>query len=376
MVKIAHIQVIPKLSGAQKFSLNILSNLNCYDKYIICSSVEVVTDEQLADFKKEMAENNITIIWSQYLKRGIGIDDIRCLKELYQIFRKHKFDIVHTNSTKPGVLARIASRLAGCKRILHTVHGIAYHDQESYIKRMIYYVLEIIALQFGTYNVTVNNFYLKYYRPFFWKKSLRIYNGIDFVNLNKSMNIPPKVNTNKKVLFVGRLDYQKNPLGAIKAFKEILKHNNNITFDIVGDGELREECEKLVTELKLNEYIKFHGWVAEPEMFYRRSDVFFCPSLYEAFGFTFVEAAFYGLPIVASNVEGIPEVVKNGHMGFLCDSENYINQAKSILNILENDELANQFGAAGREFVTQNFTLERCVSEYKALYQKMLGDIK
>ena len=347
MPKIAHVQVIPKLSGAQRFSLNILSKLDDYDKFIICSGREEVSKEQLYSFINQMKKMNINIIWAPSLQRRIGIHDIKCFFELYSIFKKYNFDIVHTNSTKPGIVARIAARIAGVKKIIHTVHGIAFHSNESIFKKIFYYLVEAIALQFGSYNVTVNNYYLRYYKLFFWKKSLRIYNGVDFSAIERSLTNKgeknPDERTVKKILFVGRLDKQKNPLTALRAFKYLIQKNSNVIFDVVGDGELRKECETYVIENNLESKVFFHGWVEEPSSFYNNADIFYCPSSYEAFGFTFVEAAFFGLPIIASNVEGIPEVVIHGKMGFLTAPDDYIDQANFIERLLYDNELYEVF---------------------------------
>ncbi|MCE4475830.1 glycosyltransferase, partial [Escherichia coli] len=122
-------------------------------------------------------------------------------------------------------------------------------------KKIFYYLVEAIALQFGSYNVTVNNYYLRYYKLFFWKKSLRIYNGVDFSAIERSLTNKgeknPDERTVKKILFVGRLDKQKNPLTALRAFKYLIQKNSNVIFDVVGDGELRKECETYVIENNL-----------------------------------------------------------------------------------------------------------------------------
>ncbi|MCG7783359.1 glycosyltransferase, partial [Lelliottia amnigena] len=271
---------------------------------------------------------------------------------------------------KPGVTARIAARMAGINKIVHTVHGIAYYAGENIFKKTIYYLLEIIALQFGHYNVTVNDYYLKYYRPFVWKKSIRIYNGVDFANYSFKTEGHKKVSNDfyKKILFVGRLDSQKNPLTALRAFKLLADNRDDVQFDIVGDGELRKQCEEFVKYNKLQTKVIFHGWSNDPTKFYRSADLFFCPSIYEAFGFTFVEAAFNELPIVASNVEGIPEVVKDGSMGLLCSPHDFYEQFKAIEKILFNEKLCKSFGSFGKSYVTSNFSFSEAFESYMRCY--------
>ncbi len=170
MKRIAHVQVIPKLSGAQKFSLEIFKNVSNFEKYIICAEFEDETEEQRNDFVTHFKQANVNIIWCKNLKRKIGFHDIKSIIELYNIFRKYKFDVVHTNSTKPGIIARIAAKIAGVKKVIHTVHGISFHKEVNIFSRIIFYFLEIVALQFGNTNVTVNKNYLKYYKFMFWKK--------------------------------------------------------------------------------------------------------------------------------------------------------------------------------------------------------------
>ncbi|HHU4856971.1 TPA: glycosyltransferase, partial [Escherichia coli] len=109
---------------------------------------------------------------------------------------------------------------------------------------------------------------------------------------------------------------------------------------------------------------------------YNNADIFYCPSSYEAFGFTFVEAAFFGLPIIASNVEGIPEVVIHGKMGFLTAPDDYIDQANFIERLLYDNELYEEFSKYGKKYVVNNFSLPTSLSSYISLYNETCGKKK
>ena len=160
-MKKAHVQVKPILSGAQQISYDILSSLNGQDHelYIICSEF----DENSHEFIEKFSAINVEIITISSLKRELGLHDFKLGFDLYRVFKKHKFDIVHTNSTKPGIFARIAARLANIKKIIHTVHGIAFHKEVNFFARSIYCFLENFSTLFGHYNLSVNEFYKKYY---------------------------------------------------------------------------------------------------------------------------------------------------------------------------------------------------------------------
>ncbi|HEI9845846.1 glycosyltransferase family 4 protein [Morganella morganii] len=366
---IAHIQVIPKLSGAQLFSLEILKNTNINERYIICSSSETTDKNQKNEFIRQFENIGVKIIWVKYLKRNIGIHDILAFWELYSICKKYKFDIVHTNSTKPGFIARISARIAGIKKIIHTVHGISFHRNCTLIVRLFFYMIEIISLQFGHYNITVNKYYLKYYRICPWKKSYSIYNGVDFKKLNTIESKPKDLNT-FKILFVGRLDKQKDPLSLIHAVSLCYKKYKNISLDIIGDGYLFKECIELIKELNLTDIINIRGWCNTPSIYYQSSDIFISPSIFEAFGFTLTEAAYYKLPIIATNVEGIPEVVKDKKMGFLVNPRDINEIAEKIIYFIENPKILKEMGEYGHYYVTNNFPIAKMVRKYNMLYRK------
>lgn len=360
-MKIAHVQVKPLLSGAQQISYEILSSLSDeqHQLYIICSEF----DENSHDFIEKFSAINVEIITISSLKRELGLHDFKLIFDLYRVFRKHKFDIVHTNSTKPGIFARIAARLANIKKIIHTVHGIAFHKEVNFFVRFAYYLVENFSTLFGHYNLSVNKFYKKYY-PLV--KTETIYNGCDYKNL---FPIKRQKKTKIHFAFLGRLDIQKNPLEFIEAIY-LLSRKTDISlcrFTIAGDGELKESCENMIKKYNLQDTIKMYGWVYDKNEFLNTVDVLCQPSLWEAFGLVFCEAAYFKIPAIAKKIEGIPEVVLDEQTGLL-----YVGGAEilmhKILFLINNPERIESLGDSAYEYVTTKFTLENMVSEYKNCY--------
>lgn len=365
-MKIAHVQVIPKLSGVQQITLDILSGLNeskkdinqIIEKTVICG--ELIDN----DFKDVFANEGIKIISIPSLKRNIGLHDLKCFFELYKLFKNNQYDIIHTNSTKPGIIARIAAKCAGSKRIIHTVHGIAFHAHTSFVTRVIYYILENIATLFGDVNVTVNKKYIKYY-PFV--KSKVIYNGVDFNQLNPAKN---NIDNELHFAFLGRLDEQKNPLEFIKAASIVLSKYTGLIkprFTLAGDGELREKCCHMIAELKLEDQISMPGWIKDKNKFFNGVDVLCQPSKWEAFGLVFVEAAFFCIPAIATNVEGIPEVVLQSETGILYNGGAEA-LAEKMLVYLNDRNLVMEHGINAKKHVTKNFSKQRMIDDYASLY--------
>lgn len=367
MKKILHIQVLPKLSGAQKISLEIFKALpdTQYEKWILFSDSTDAGDKQACvdAFKATGAK----VILSSKLKREIGFADFGATKEIYKLCRKEKFDIVHTHSTKPGIVGRIAATLARVPKVIHTVHGLSFHKFVKFPKWQFYWGCEMFASLFCNQIIMVNKFYGKYFK-WFQGKTTTIYNGIDFSKLQLPMQ---KIeNEFPKILFVGRLDNPKDPLTLLNAAKIVVQKYPKTIFTLVGDGELYDKCQNYITDNNLNENIKLEGWQNNVSRYYGSHDIFAAPSIYESFGLMFVEAGYYGLPCVSTNVEGIPEVVENGQTGILCNPKDTDALANNLIELIENKSLRELMGHQAHKRVTALFSNETMTAEYIKSYSR------
>lgn len=367
-LKIVHIIVTPIMAGAQKISFDILKSLpnEKWEKYLICS------DTQGADaFFSEFENIGVKIIKLATLKRAIGLHDINCFFSLYKIFKSYKFDIVHTHSTKPGIVGRVAARLAGIKKIIHTVHGIAFHACEPFIMRSIFYAIEVFASVFCDNIVTVNKFYTKYYRFIPFVNVQCIYNGIEFSNLQ--INNSEKTNDVINVLFLARMDEQKNPLFLLKAINYLINVQNQkirpFNVNLIGDGLLMKDCKFYCDEHNLNGIVRFSGWSHSVSDAFNKAHIFCVPSNYEAFGLVFVEAAYFSLPSISTNVEGIPEVVIDNKTGLLCEPNNVEDLARNLLTLINTPSFRDALGKEAK-VRCEMFSSKKMCKQYLDLYLK------
>lgn len=368
-IKILHIQVLPKLSGVQKVSLEIFKKLNDekYDKYILFSDTLGYGDR--TECIKEFEETGAKVLFSKHLKREIGISDFPALIELYKLCKREKFDIVHTNSTKPGIIGRIAAFVAGVPLVVHTVHGLSFHKFVKFPIWQFYWACEMIASCFCHKIIIVNKYYLKYFK-WFKNKTCTIYNGVDYSkfptsNINGYAEKHGRVN----VLFVGRLDRPKNPLLLLEAARRLRITHPNIHFCLVGDGEYMEQCRRFISDNQLHDYVSLEGWRTNVYNYYQQSDIFAVPSIYEAFGIMFLEAGYYKLPVCSTTAEGIPEVVINNLTGVLCEPNDVEAFTKNLTLLIDNAELRKQMGENGYIRVTKCFNSSIMVSEYLKIYK-------
>lgn len=364
-MKILHIQVIPKLSGVQKISLEILKALppEC-EKFILFSDSADCGDKK--ECIRQFTEAGIKVLFSKNLQREIGFKDIKAFFEIYELCKKEHFDIVHTHSTKPGFIGRIAATIAHVPLVIHTVHGLSFHNYVKFPKWQFYWICEMFASLFCKKIVLVNKYYGKYFR---WchNKITTIYNGIDFASLTYHTRLPN--NTSKiQILYVGRLDFQKNPICLLEAADIVCKEYPNVTFTLVGDGEYYKRCMDYISKHNLNQNIKLEGWKTNTSEYYNTSDLFVSASIYEAFGLTFVEAGYYCLPVVTTNVEGIPEVIEDHVTGLLCNPNNALELANNIIFLIKNPSLREKLGIAGRERCLRLFNAGQMVNKYLSLY--------
>ena len=177
------------------------------------------------------------------------------------------------------------------------------------------------------------------------------------------------------VLFVGRLVGQKGINFLLEAVNILQKkYKKIIRVAIVGDGPLKKELIKMCEELKIKNSVEFLGFQRDVDQIMRSSRVLVLPSRYEGFGLVLLDAMKNKLPIIATNVGGIPEIINNGHEGILVQKENPKILANSINRVLKDSELRNQFIQNAYKKVQEHYSIEKYAHNMFSLYSKMIGD--
>jgi glycosyltransferase involved in cell wall biosynthesis len=228
-----------------------------------------------------------------------------------------------------------------------------------------------------------------------------IYYGIDFRQLKATAPVP-RPPGKKIITTVCRLEPIKGVDAFLKAIPVVLKFRKDVEFWIVGDGSARKELVRLAAKLGINDYVKF--WLTQTEVanFYAATDLFVLASVREPFGSVLIEAGFFKLPIIASNVDGIPEIISHGKTGILLEPSeplpplkcrlpqwvvdgntgklrqpyglNPTELGKAILNLLNNPNLSKAMGVAACQRVHQLFNIRRYRKEIIDLYRVLLKE--
>lgn len=374
--KIVHVQLFPFLTGVQNVTIAELENLenSIFEKHIICQSKGALTDK--------CDSLNIKVSTCKNFVREISIiNDLKAFFWLYSFFRKGQFNVVHTHSSKTGVLGRIAARLAGVPLVIHTVHGFSFPAAKNIWLKKLYLILEwlggkashkIICLHDADRNICINNLKVNA------ENVLCLPNGIDIRHykptkdknkerLKLNLDIPE----NKKLIgMVGRLCEQKNPNALLSAALNILKFRNDVFFIFIGDGELREKLEEDASEFSSN--IRFLGWRNDTYAILKALDIFVLPSLWEGMPLAILEAMASGLPCVVSDIAGNNHLIENEKNGFLVDALDANMLTERLLFLIENEDTCVKMGKENRRVVEMSYDIQSRVHKISNLYCSLL----
>ena len=293
---------------------------------VLCDLINGVSDEfeiviayslrpQTPENFKEYFSNKIKFVEVKNFTRSINLKkDVTALKEIRDIVKEEKPDIVHLHSSKAGILGRLGIHNRRIK-MFYNPHGFSFLKlDDSKLKRLMYKIIEkgaaiinpkciIIGCSKGEYEEAKK----------LNKNAICINNGINIEKLEeetKDLEDKEIDYKNLKICTVGRIGFQKNP----KMFNNIAEKFPNLQFTWIGDGELKNEL--------TSPNIKITGWLERKDVLkeLNNNDVFLLPSLWEGLPISLLEAMYMKKICIVSNVIGNRDVIENNRNGYICDS--------------------------------------------------------
>ncbi len=330
----------------------------------------------------EAKRNGVKIVKIPELVRKINLFyDFKAFVTLVKIFREERPHIVHTHTSKAGVLGRWAACLAKIPVIIHTPHGHVFWGYFNKWKTSFYIFLERLTAHITDKIITLTEQEKKDHLRFkiaSEDKFLPVHSGVD---LDKFFNVSIDSAEMKRNLGIpgnafvvgtaGRLISIKGHRYLIEAAKEIVATKPDINFLFLGDGELQEELEKMASELSIRKNVRFLGWRPDVAEVISIFDIFVLPSLNEGMGKVLVEAMALGKPIVASNVGGIPDLIIQGENGLLVPVADPKALASGIEFLLKNPKKRKEMGEKGKK-IAINYGLDSMVQKIDQLYLELL----
>jgi len=348
--------------------------------------VEIVAGPQTGSegsLIEAVQERGISLILEPTMVRELNpIKDLLALIRLTQIMRRGRYTIVHTHSSKAGILGRWAAKLAGVPIIVHTVHGWAHHERQHPLLRAYYILLEKLTLPITDQMIAVTSKDIdKGLRDGIGQSAnyLIIRSGIELERFGHpqvpreatraAWGIPQEATV---VGSVTRLSPQKAPLDFVQAAALVARDYPDTYFVMVGDGPLRQEVEALATQLGIADRLVLTGLRRDVPELLAAFDLFALSSLWEGLPRVLPQAMATSLPIVATACDGSAEAIEEGVNGFLVPPGEPAVLAQRLCQIIAQPRLAQQMGAAGYARV-QEFSDRGMVNAIANLYTKLLA---
>lgn len=376
MKHIVYIITKLELGGAQKVCLSLMHEL---PKQGVSTSL--ITGAQGVLLEKVCDTPNIFFL--KNMRREIGfkniVKEVRVFIELWSLLKKMKKKypelIVHTHSTKAGLLGRWAAFFARIPTRVHTIHGFAFHEHQAWFSWLCIYACELITSLITTRFVCVSDkdrlTGLRLF-PFFKNKAVIIRASIEDKTFSCCVSVPHKKRDSKKLFIIGTIACfkpQKNLFDLLQAFKMVYHQYDNARLEIIGDGSLRSEIECWIKKNNLAHVITLHGWQNNVAPFLQCWDLFCLSSLWEGLPCAIIEARLCKLPVVAYDTGGISEVILHGKNGFLAPQKNYHVLATHIMQLIEDGNLYQKFADYPDNLVS--FYEHTMINAHKQLYSTL-----
>ncbi|MDD4098046.1 MAG: glycosyltransferase family 4 protein [Lentisphaeria bacterium] len=293
--------------------------------------------------------------------------DWRACQELHRFFRTRYFDVVHTHSSKAGILGRLAAWKACVPLVVHTVHGQPFFPYQFFLKNWFYIAAERYAARrcdkiYAVAQAMVDQCVRAKVAP--RDKYKVVYSGMDleaFIQAQPEPELREQLGIGENDLVVGKIARLFDLKGhdvLLAAAPRIIAAVPNVKFLLVGDGPLRARLEQQAAALKVAGHVVFAGLVPPAQVcrYTALMHVLAHLSLRERLPRTAVQALAGGVPVVAYPLDGTPEVVLNGISGYLCEPKNADKVADAVIRLLKNPTRRQKMGEHGRQEVQKRFS--------------------
>ena len=331
------------------------------------------------------SERGVRTMHVTHMRERISpLHDLLACRELVRLMRRERFTVVHTHCSKAGLIGRLAARIVGVPAVVHTFHIFAVHEGLSPLRRRLYLLLDRAARPLADRYVAV--------APRVAREAVeqRVAGAGDIIAVPSAVDlddIPTTADPDVRdelglaperpvVGTVGRIVAQKCPLDFVRMCALIHEQRPEVQFVMVGDATLETaglEAETRREAERLQVPVVFTGFRADAPRVAASFDVYVVPSLYEGLGRAVTEAMASGRPVVATAVNGVPDLVEPGSTGLLAEPSDPAALARAVLWMLDHPEEAARMGAQGRDRVRSFFGRDVMCGALDELYGELFG---
>ncbi|OGN02490.1 MAG: hypothetical protein A2655_02075 [Candidatus Yanofskybacteria bacterium RIFCSPHIGHO2_01_FULL_43_42] len=374
-----------EFGGAQRFLHTLVTRLD-RTKYeiLVAAGPSFGSKYDLLDL---LEKEEIKTLRLKYLKREISpLSDIRASFELRKASKKFKPDTLFLLSSKAGFIGSFVSKCLIRNteyKILYRIGGWTFNDPWPKWKKLLWIIIERISAKWKDLIIVNNKHDFEQANKFKIRpkeKTVIIYNGLDVYKTG----ILPKEDAQLKLyekaiqqsgrvfqdrIIIGTIAnfYPTKGLGYLIETAEYFKNKDNIVFMVIGDGPERASLENLIKQKGLQKKIIFLGQIPDAHKLLSAFDIFVLPSIKEGFPWVVIEAMAAKLPVVATRVGAVPEIIEDGKNGFIVEPARPEQIASKIQDLLNDERLRQELGIQAHQTVLFKFSLDKMVREIEDL---------
>ena len=383
-IRVLHIITRMIVGGAQENTLLSVEGLDCLPEYevTLASGVDNGPEGDLLT----RARRTTRLLIVPELGRSINpLSDLKAFWKLYRLIRKGRYHIVHTHSSKAGVLGRLAAKLAGTPLIVHTLHSLVFHEYQPWIINRLWWAVKKICAPATDHFISVSRIISQKAvaagidKP---EKFTTIYSGmeldwflkaqVDPIAIRREFGIPEDAPVVGKI---ARLFPLKGHDQLLDAAPAIVERHPAVRFFFIGDGVLYDHLRKRASDAGILDNFVFAGLVEReriPAML-SAMDILVHTSLREGLARALPQALAMGKPCVSFDIDGAPEVVVAGETGYIVRPGDTIELSNAVSRLLADPQLRARMGEAGRRLVDPAFRAETMVKEISAVYEMLIN---
>ncbi len=376
--KILYLITLSELGGAQKylFDLAVFGRRQGFDVSV------AVGGSATGELISILTRSGFPVFYLHRLQRTVNLkQDLLAFFDLLKLLRQIKPDIIHLNSSKAGSLGALAAKIAGIKKIIYTIHGLVLNEPLTLTNRIFYWLSEWFSALFKDHLICVSDFDRKSLlknKICPAKKITVIHNGVEPANLTfypraearAQLSLFSGHELSPSDFIVGTIAnfYPTKGLGyLIEAAAEVTRIHDQVKFVLIGDGPLAPQLRQSVNNYHLDKRVIFTGALPAGSTYLQAFDLFVFPSLKEGLAYALLEAAAAGLPIVATNVGGNPEVITNDFDGLLIPPADIGSLASTLINLIPDKDRLDRY-AYNSQIRVKEFSLQNMLTQTFKLY--------
>jgi glycosyltransferase involved in cell wall biosynthesis len=381
---VAHVITRMIVGGAQENTLYSAAGLAARPDYrvVLATGPETGTEGNLL----ARADAGVEVVYIPHLVRAIRPDaDALAVGEMYRLFARRRPDVVHTHSSKAGVLGRVAARAARVPLVVHTLHSLVFHDYQAWAVNRSYRTIKRTLVPLTDHYVSVSDNIRERAiaagigRP---ERHSTVRSGFDTAAFVSKLVPRPEARAqlglpDDRVVVgvVARLFPLKGHGEILKAARRLVGSQPDVLFVFAGGGPLQAALEREVAESGLGGHVRFLGRVAPEDIpsVFSCFDILAHASLREGLARVIPQGVLAGLPVVCYDLDGSSEVVTDGVNGFLVAPRDTNALADRLGALAGDDALRKRLGGAGRDRIGDSFSIERMVGDLDELYTRLLA---